>query len=212
MSWWPAASSACADHADLAVHHAAGAEQVGARVGLGHGHLRVDGEGGVVVDAAALVEHAAVAVVGELVEAGVGHDDGVVADLGPHVAQRHVEHAVGVDAGAAPRVATGGHAEEHQAADARRDRLRGRLAQRLAGVLHDAGHGRDRHRLVDALADEQGQHELAGPQVGLGDEPTHRGRGTQPPGPVGGEHRWTSARTTLLTPRYPRTRARDASG
>ena len=155
---------------------------------LRHGHLGVDREGGVVVDAAALVEHAAVAVVGELVEAGVGHDDGGVADLGADVAQRHVEHAVRVDARAPLRVAAGGHPEEHQPADARGDRLGGRLAQRLAGVLHDARHGRDRHRLVDALPDEQGQHELAGPQVGLGDQPSHRGRGAQPPRPVGGEH------------------------
>ena len=148
---------------------------------------RVDGERRVVVDAAVVVEHAAVAVVGELVEAEVGHDDGGVADLGPHVAQGDVEHAVRVDACGAGGVAALGDAEEHQPADPRRHGLDGGLAQGVAGVLHDTGHRGDRHRLGGALLHEHRQHELARAQGGLGDEPPHRRRGAQPAGPVGRE-------------------------
>ena len=70
------------DHADLAVHHPAGPDEVDARGGLGERHLAVDLEGAVVVDAAVGVEHAAVAVVGELVEAQVRHHRELVAHLG----------------------------------------------------------------------------------------------------------------------------------
>ena len=42
---------------------------MGAGLGLGEGHLPVAHQGGVVVDAAVGIEYAAVAVVGELVEA-----------------------------------------------------------------------------------------------------------------------------------------------
>ena len=91
-------------------------------------------------------KHPAVAVVGELVEAGVGHQHGVVAEVLGQIAQRDVEDAVLGNAGR-----TGGvlvlvarHPEQHQPADAGGHRVGGRPAQRVAGVLHDAGHGRDR--------------------------------------------------------------------
>ena len=66
-----------ADGADLAVHHPARPEHVGAGVGLRERHGDVADERRVVVDDARRrpVQHAAVAVVGELVEAEVGHDD-----------------------------------------------------------------------------------------------------------------------------------------
>ena len=60
-------------------------DDVGAGVGLGHRDLGVALERGVVVDLAAVVEHAAVAVVGVLVEAEVGDEHQLVAEL---VAQR----------------------------------------------------------------------------------------------------------------------------
>ncbi|CAK7281994.1 hypothetical protein SGPA1_12787 [Streptomyces misionensis JCM 4497] len=162
---------------------------MGAGVGLDLGHLGVPLQGGVVVDAALGVQHPAVPVVGELVQAQIGHDEEVVADLGAHIAQGDLEDAVGVGPGGALAVllALLRHAEEHDPGDSGRHRVQRRLLQAVAGVLHDAGHGRDRHRLADALADERGQDQVGGVQARLGDHPPHDGRGPQPPGTRTGE-------------------------
>ena len=92
----PAASSASRTCADLAVHHPAQADHVGAGRRLGQGHLGVPDQRRVVVDGAAGGEHAAVAVVGELVEAQVGLHDERVAHLGDGVGDGEVEDAVRV--------------------------------------------------------------------------------------------------------------------
>ena len=60
-------------------------------------HAAVDLQRGVVVDPTLVVEHAAVAVVGELVEAQVGHHEQVVAGLGAGVGDGDVEDAVRVE-------------------------------------------------------------------------------------------------------------------
>ena len=80
--------------AHLAVHHPARSDRVGTGTGLRHGHGRIPLKGGVVVDAALLVEDPAVPVVGELVEAEVGHHRERVADLGRDVTDRDVEDPV----------------------------------------------------------------------------------------------------------------------
>ena len=70
-----------ADRGDLAVHHPRWGAHVGPGVGLRDRGLAVDLEGGVVVDRALGGDQAAVAVVGVLVEAEVGHQHEVVAHL-----------------------------------------------------------------------------------------------------------------------------------
>ncbi len=152
-----------ADDGDLAVHHPGGGDDVGARAGLRDGHRGIQLIGGVVVDPAVIVEHAAVAVVGELVEAGVGHDHEVVADRVAHRAQRDVEDAVRVDRAAAGRVlvALAGHAEEHDAAETRVDAAPSDVDDARQGVVLHARHRRDRRRGIDPVGDEDGQHELA---------------------------------------------------
>ena len=69
---------------------------MGAGGGLRERHRAVALQRRVVVHAAAVVEDAAVAVVGELVQAQVGHQHEVVADGVAHGPQRDVEDAVGV--------------------------------------------------------------------------------------------------------------------
>ena len=128
MLAWPAVLEGLPDHGDLAVHHAGRAQHVGAGLRLGHRHLAVDLQGGVVVDVAVGVEDAAVAVVGEFVQADVAHDDQLVADLGADVPDGLVQHAVRVQRGGAAGVADGGDAEEHDAADAELARPRPRRA------------------------------------------------------------------------------------
>ena len=83
--------------ADLAVHHPARCDDVGAGGGLGDGGLGVDLERGVVVDVAVLVEHAAVTVVGVLVDAQIGHQHDVVADVVAQVGEGELDDAVGIE-------------------------------------------------------------------------------------------------------------------
>ena len=104
------------------------------------GHLGVHLQRRVVVDPAVGGEHAAVAVVGELVEAQVAHHHDRVADLGDDVGDRDVEDPVGVERAGAGGVLRLRDAEQHDAAEPGLGRLGGRLAQRVAGVLDDAGH------------------------------------------------------------------------
>ena len=172
------------DHADLAVHHPGGAEHVRTGLGLRDAHPGVDLQRRVVVHGALGGEHAAVAVVGELVQAQVGHHDEPVPHLRLHVPDGPVQDAVRVQGGAADGVARGRHAEQHDAAQAQLGGLgRGGL-ERVRGVLHDARHRGDRHGLGGALLDEGRQDQLGGVQARLGDEAAHRGGPAQTPGTV----------------------------
>ena len=153
-----------------------------AGVGLGHRHLGVDRQRGVVVDRAVGGEHAAVAVRGELVQTEVAHHHGGVAHLGDQVPDADVEDAVGVEAGRTGLVLAGvvGHAEQHQPADTRADRLVGGLAQRLPGVLDHAGQRADRPWLGQPFPEEERQHQLGRRHPGLFDE-TPKSRGASEP-------------------------------
>ena len=166
---------------------------------------------------AARGEHAAVAVVGVLVEAQVGHEHERVADLVAQVAQRHLHDAVGVPGPGARGVLvararrTGSRPGTPSVGE-----LGHLLAEALAGVLHDAGQRGDRLRLVDALAHEERGDQVVDDEAGLGHQAAQGRRGAQPPGPVLGErprpdptHR---ARRATPAPRSARvTSAREAT-
>ena len=127
-------------------------------------------------------------VVGELVEAQVGHHDEVRADRRHQVPDGAVEDAVGIGGPRADRVPVAGHPEEHHAADADLGGDLRRLDQRLPGVVDHPGHRRDRQRHIDALPDEQRQHELGRVEPGLGDQSPQRGSAAQPAGAILGKH------------------------
>jgi hypothetical protein len=173
-----------ADRGDLAVHHPRGAQQVRPGLGLGEGHLAVAHEGRVVVHAAVGVEHAAVPVVGELVQAQVGHDHGRVAELGAQAGEGPVEDPVRVGRAGAHGVLVLGHAEQHHPADAALGRLGRGAHEGVHRVLLDAGHRADRAVLARALAHEHGQHEVGGAQGVLPHEGAHRGAAAEAAGPV----------------------------
>ena len=84
-------------------------------------------------------------------------------------------------------VLVGGHPEEDHAGDAEGGQLADLLAERLAGVLHDAGQAGDRLRLGDALAHEQRRHQVVDRDAGLGDEAAQRRGAAQPAQPALGE-------------------------
>ena len=116
MSVKPSASSASRTKADLAVHHPGEAEHGGTGASLREGHRGIPQQRRVVVDPAVLGEDPAVAVVGELVEAQVGHHDEPVADGVDDRAQRDVEDALGVVGAGPDRVLVRRHAEQHEPA------------------------------------------------------------------------------------------------
>ena len=87
----PGVVQSLTDHRDLAVHHARGGDDVGPGPCLADGHRGVQRQGGVVVDASVLGECATMAVAGELVQAGVGADDQVVAHRVTHGGDALVE-------------------------------------------------------------------------------------------------------------------------
>ena len=76
-----------ADHADLAVHHPARPDDMDAGIGLGNGHRAHSARGRVVVDRPVGRQYAAMAMVGELVEAEVAHHDEFVPDLADHIGE-----------------------------------------------------------------------------------------------------------------------------
>src|SRR6185312_2455593 len=126
--------------------------------------------------------------VGVLVQAQVGHQHGVRADLGGQPPQRHLHDPGRVVRGRTAAVLRRRHAEQDQPADTRRHRLVGGLHERVEGVLHDARHGRDRRRGVDALLDEPRQDQVARVQPHVRDEPAQR-RGPPQPARPGGRER-----------------------
>ena len=88
------------------------------RTRLGDRHPPVDLQRRVVVDAPAVIEDAAVPVVGELVQAGVRHDDEVVADGSADAFKSDIEYAAGLGSARAAGILRGRDPEEHDAADA----------------------------------------------------------------------------------------------
>ena len=123
---------------------------------------------------AVLVDDPAVAVIGVLVDAQVGHEHDRVAELGAQVAQRDLHDAVGIGGAAADGVLLRRHAEEDHRLHAELDQVAHLGAQRIEGVLHHAGERLDRVRLADALTDEQRGDEIVDTDVHVGDQVTQR--------------------------------------
>ena len=144
-----------ADRPHLAIHHAARRHDVRAGLGLGQRDAPVQLDGGVVLHLAIRPEYPAVAVVGVLVEAEVGHQDELIAHAIAQGAQGALDDAVGVVGLRPGRILRRRDAEEDQAGDAERHETLGLDDERVDRMLGLAGHGRDRRRPVDTLADEE---------------------------------------------------------
>ena len=158
-----------------------GAIDVGPGLGLGHGELGVERQGGVIVHVAGgVVHHTAVAVVGELVEAAVGHHHHRVAHGIAHRGQGPLGDPVGPEGGGAGGVLVlgPGQPEQDHPGHAQRAQPLDLDGQRVHGVLHHAGQRRDRARLVEAVGHEQRGHQVVDGQSGLGDQPA---QGRLPP-------------------------------
>ena len=130
---------------------------------------------------AVIDQHAAVAVARELIQAGVGHDHQVVAELLAAHGNRTVQDALRIPCGRADLVLIliARNAEQVNAADARLVRLTHGGDDALQGVLVLTGHRTNRLRLVNAVANEEHLNQLRGAQSGLSDEGAHGCGGTQ---------------------------------
>ena len=111
------------------------------------------------------LEHAAVPVVGVLVEAEVGHQHQFVTDGGAQGAQRQLDDAVGIPGPAALGVLVLGHAEEDQAGHAERGQPLGLGDQRVEGVLDWPGMEAIGTGDVDALAHEERRNQIVDVQM-----------------------------------------------
>ncbi len=152
-----------ADGGHLSVHHPARGDHVGAGRRLHDGQVGVELDRGVVVDLAGVgVEHAAVAVVGELVEAAVGHDHQVVADRAADGLDGPPGDAVGVQGGGAGGVLVlgAGQREEDDTGHAQSDQAPGLGDQRVDGVLGHPGQRPHGPRGVESVGHEQGGHQV----------------------------------------------------
>ena len=174
--------------ADLAVHHPARRDDVSAGTGLGHRGLGVDLERRVVVDVAALVEHAAVAVVGVLVDAEVG-DQRRRRRRRRRAGRRGASCTMpsGSKAPLPDGVLVRRHAEQDDGAARRARPARSTSLRRLSRC---AGRRRAATRSAAARSmpsrTNSGATRSAGAHGRLGDEVAHRRRAAQPPRPVVG--------------------------
>ena len=155
--------------------------------------------GGVVKHAAFVIQHAAVAVGGELVEASIGHNDEVIAEFLVEAGNAAVQNALRVpgDGAGVILVLIERHAEKVDARHAGLQRLLGRAAQGVEGVLVDARHGGNLARGVESVHDEHGQNQVRGADLGFGHEVAHLRGGAQAAWAAG----WEGAHWVLLRAR-----------
>ena len=167
----------------LPVHHPAGGHDVDPGLGLGDGDGGVALEGGVVVDAhRSGGEDPAVAVVGVLVEAVVGHEHEPVADLVPQVARAATWTTPSGSSPPEPRASLRAGTPKRMTAGTPRSASARTSLRRLSWVCWThPRHRRDRLRVVDPLLHEQGGDEVVDRQPGLGHQPPDGRRAPQAP-------------------------------
>jgi len=143
------------------------------------------------------------AVIGVLVDAEVGDEHDVIADVVTQVAERHLHDAVRVPRARPFGVLGGRHAEQDHAGNPQGGQFGDLLAERFAGVLHHTGQRLDRLRLSDAFPDEQGGDQVVGGEASLGDHaPQGRGATESAQAPLGEAHP-ASLRSTHRPERVP---------
>ena len=194
---WPVAVERVADGADLAVHHPARGDDVGAGVGLGDARPGRRARGWRRCrPRRRRSSDAAVAVVGVLVEAEVGHEH----ESSPTSSRRSRSATCTMPSGSQASEPVGVLVRRDAEQDHRRAR-RGRPARATSlrsdspGVLDDAGQRGDRLRLVDALPHEQRGDQVVDREAGLGHEPAQGRRAAQPAEAALGERHGGDART-----------------
>ena len=177
-----------ADGPNPAVHHVAGADQVGTGPGLGHGLLAEHRHRLIIEHHPPIADDAVVAIAGIGIQGHVGHDRHARMHL-LEPANGSGDQAMLVEAlGPVLRFEAVGHlGEQHHAADAQLPGATHLLHQPLQAPAHGPWHGPDR-LVAGALMHKERIDEVGGAELVL---PHHRpqGRGAaQPAGAVGELH------------------------
>jgi len=180
---------------DLPVHHPTGSHDLGTRSSLGERRPTVQIDRGVIVDVAGVVDDATVPVIGVLVDAQVGDHHDVVADVAAKVGQGQLHDPIGVVRTAADRILRRRNPEHDDALHTEFGERGDLGAQRSSTVLYDTGQRRDRHRFVDALANEQRSDQVVDAHMGRCDEIAH---GCSPTEAAGAEHDCEPNRDTAV--------------
>ena len=164
------------DGLDATVHHVRGGDHIGPGMGVDEGLFGQPFETGVIEDAAVL-DHAVVAVVGVAVQGDVGDDahlrgrvlDGLdaVGDQAVRVGRAGADRVLdrAIDIG-----------EQGHGGDAETAGLDGGLRCFFRRQAEDAGHGGDRNAVLGAVMDDQRPDQIGGGEDRLGDQPAHPGR------------------------------------
>ena len=173
----------------LTIHHPRGRHDVHAGLGLGDRNLGIAAQGGIVVDGPVGAQQAAVAVVGVLVEAEVGHELDLVAESLAQSAQRQLHDPVGVRSTRPGRILGRRHSEEDGRRHAHGDEFLDLDLDRGQIELGHPGQRRDRLRGIDSLPHEDRRDQVSGSEHRFGDESTQCGRAAQSTQPTLGEHR-----------------------
>src|SRR5690606_30840010 len=132
--------------------------------------------------AAGRVEHPAVAMVGEFVEAEIGLYDQLLPHFGVHYAGGHVEDPVLIGRPGPDRVLALRNAEQHHSSDPGIRRLGDSALETVEAVLHHPRHRGDGARFAKAFTNEEGQHQFGRMKAGLRGQPTHGCTGAQATG------------------------------
>ena len=174
---------------------------------LGQRHLLVELEGGVVVDGSVGAEHAAVTVIGVLVQAQVGDEHHGVAQTRCAVRPEPPARRLRVPRARPHGVFAFGDPEQHDPGDPQRRQSLRLHDQRRHRMLEVAGQRGDRDRVVHRRPHEQGRHEIVDSEARLGHQATQGGSAAQPAHPPHGEagtdHR-SSWRAIHVWPAYAR--------
>ena len=159
---------------------------MGTGVGLRNGHLDVVNQRAVILNdrvaEAVLAQHTTVAVVSELIQAGVGHDQNVIPELVAETTQGTVEYALRIPGlrALAVLVRIQRDTEEVNCRDTCLNSLAHSFYQGVLGMLHYPGQGADWLRLINPICNKHGQDEIFRSQCRLRRHRTHHRVGAQP--------------------------------
>ena len=157
----------------------------------------------VVVDHAVFVDNATVSMARVFVDAQISHHDHVVTDFATQVTERQLHNALWVIGAATDRIFLGGDPEQDHRLHTESCQFGHFGTKRVTSVLHHTLERLDWLRLSNPLSHEQRRDQIIGPDMGLGQQITHR---CGPAKSTRTDHRHTTSLGDTLRQTHPRNR------